>query len=110
MPLLSGGDYGGLAGDLQDFLAGAEASATYPLAGIEFMPSGSDYAVEPCSVGNVDRLAAVLRSSPEARITVSAPTARQCASLKRLLTYRGVDASQIEVQPDGASEITVRRL
>ena len=109
VPLLTGGDYGGLAGDVQDFLAGGESTASFPLSGIAFESPGNDYAVEPCSIANVDRLAAVLRDNPNARITVSAATQRQCASLKRLLTYRGVDAGRVDIAPDGDARLIVTR-
>ena len=108
IPELPVQDFGGLAGDVQDYLRSGDGGArTFSMSNVAFLAPGNDLAIEPCSVGDVDRLAAVLRDNPGARLTISVPSERNCRTLARLLRYRGVDRSRIEIQPSGANEIVV---
>ena len=108
IPLMPLGNYGGLAGDVQDYLRdGGQGSRSFSMSNVAFLPRGNDLAIEPCSVGDVDRLAAVLRNNPGAEITISVPSERNCQTLQRLLAYRGIDRSRITIAPSSANEILV---
>ena len=108
IPLMPLGNYGGIAGDVQDYLrGGAQGSRSFSMSNVAFLAPGNDLAIEPCSVGDVDRLAAVLRNNPGAEVTISVPSERNCRTLQRLLAYRGIDRSRITIAPSSANEIVV---
>ena len=100
--------FAGIAGEVQVFLqSGDGRTAAFPLDDLEFAPPGNELAVEPCSVGDVDRLAAVLRANPDAVVTVSAATRDNCETLARLFDYRGVGRDRIAIRPSDANELLV---
>ena len=107
IPLLPVSNFSGLAGDVQDLIARGGGTQSFSLGIVAFLQDDSALAIEPCSVGDVDRLAAVMRDHPNAVINISATTKRDCRTLARLLRYRGVDEGQMSINPSPANEITI---